>query len=730
MRNVSIVILGGLLLAACGFREQQGEPVRATVAAVDHARLLAADEEPGNWMTYGRTYDEQRFSPLKQINDANVGQLGLAWYFDLRTHRGVEATPLVIDGVMYNISAWNITYALDAKTGRELWRYDPQVDRSRGRYACCDAVSRGLAAWNGKIIIATLDGRLIALDAKTGKPVWEVDTFGEYRDKWPYTITGAPRAFDGKVIIGNAGAESGVRGYVTAYDAETGRQLWRFYTVPGEPGKKDGAASDEVLEKIARPTWNGEWWKYGGGGTAWDSIVYDPDFDVVYIGVGNGSPHPQEYRSPGGGDNLFLASIVAVKADTGEYVWHFQQVPGDSWDFTSTQPMMLADLEIDGQKRKVLMHAPKNGFFYVIDRTNGKLISAEKFAPNVWATHIDMETGRPVLTKQAKYGKEPVLLTPSVAGAHNWQPMAYSPLTGLVYFPAQEHWWVFSLDPNFEATVAQRLSNPGIRTIPVGTGGPMDAKRRKLFEIAQSREKGWLTAWDPVAQKEVWRIEYPRAGSGGTLVTAGNLLIQGTSRMTVAIYRADNGQLLWEMPVQTIPVAPPITYMVDGEQYIAINAGWGGGMAMAELRAGRGMHRADARVLAFKLGGTAQLPPLPERDPIPLPPPSTASREVIEKGAELYDRTCARCHGPQAIGGGVIKDLRHMKPETHAAFKDIVLKGTLVGLGMGSFANELSEEDVEAIHAYLIERANQDWGDRSLEATQSPSQSQAGGSAE
>ena len=717
MRRASFLVAALALLAACEARKSLHMSAAALAPAqVDHQRLLRADAEPGNWMTHGRTYDEQRFSPLDQINDRNAGQLGLAWYFDLGTHRGVEATPLVIDGVLYTTSAWTVTYALDAKTGRLLWKYDPKVDRARGRYACCDVVSRGLAAWKGKIIIATLDGRLIALDARNGTPVWSVDTFGEYADRWPYTITGAPRVFDGKVIIGNAGGEYGVRGYVTAYDAETGRQLWRFYTVPGEPGKRDGAVSDEIHERLTRATWTGEWWKYGGGGTVWDAIVYDPELDLVYIGVGNGSPHAQAVRSPGGGDNLFLASIVALRADTGEYVWHYQEVPADSWDFTATQPMILADLEIGGRLRKVLMHAPKNGFFYVLDRATGQLISAQKFIePNLWATHVDLETGRPVITKQARYGIEPVLLTPSVAGAHNWNPMSYSPLTGLVYFPAQEHWWVYSLDPALvggKVSEEQMLrSRSGIRTVAMGTGGPMDERRRELMQQAESREKGWLLAWDPVRQREAWRVPYPRAGSGGVLTTAGNLLIQGTTHMTVAVYRADNGQKLWDMPVQTIPVAGPITYMVDGEQYIAINAGWGGGMAMAELRAGKGMHRADARVLAFKLGGTAQLPPLPPADPIPLPPPSTAAPEVIARGAQLYERTCARCHGPQAVGGGVIRDLRHMSPQTHAAFKDIVLKGTLVGLGMGSFADELSEADVEAIHAYLIERANQDWGE-------------------
>jgi quinohemoprotein ethanol dehydrogenase len=706
MKAIRLIIPASmtLLLAACGSPDAAlngngaaGSMAPEQPAAVDSKRLRAADSEPDQWMAPGRTYDEQRFSPLKQINDSNVSELGLAWYFDLNTHRGVESSPLMIDGVLYVISAWNITYAIDARTGKQIWRYDPQVDRSRARYLCCDVVNRGISAWKGKIYLTTLDGRLIALDARTGTPVWSRQTFDT---TWPYSSTGATRVFDGKVVIGNAGAEYGVRGYVTAYDAETGEQLWRFYTIPGDPSK----GFESPLMEMAARTWTGEWWKQGGGGTVWDSIVYDPELRLVYIGTGNGSPHTQAYRSPGGGDNLFLVSIIALKWDTGEYVWHYQQVPGDNWDYTATMPMILADLEIDGKLRKVLMQAPKNGFFYVLDRVTGELISAEKFTPvNLWATHIDLKTGRPAIRKEAMYGTKPVLLTPSVAGAHNWHPMAYNPLTGLVYFPAQEHWFPFSVDPDYKVPdgPAQRSST--------GTGGRMTPERVELMKIAASREKGWLTAWDPVKQKEVWRVPHERAGNGGVLTTAGNLVFQGTASRTFAAYKADTGEKLWEMPVQTVPMAGPITYMLDGEQYVAVNAGWGGGMAMAELRSGRGMHRSDARLLVFKLGAKGTLPPLPDRPPIPLPPPSTASPEVIAKGADLYARTCANCHGPEAVGGGVIKDLRHMTPQTHAIFKDIVLKGAMSGLGMASFANVLSEEDAEAIHAYVIARANDDW---------------------
>ena len=362
-------------------------------APVDHARLRAP--EPGQWLSVGRTYDEQRFSPLAQINDRTVGRLGLAWFADINTERGMEASPLVIDGVLYNVQPWNVVTAYDAKTGRVLWSYDPEVPLRFGRMACCDIVSRGLAAWQGKIYVATLDGRLIALDAANGRPVWSVPTVDNSKN---YTITGAPRVFDGKILIGNGGAEMGVRGYVSAYDAETGAQLWRWHTVPGNPA--DGFENPAM--EMAAATWTGEWWKGGGGGTVWDNLSYDPALGLVYIGTGNGSPWAQKWRSPGGGDNLFLASIVALRADTGEYVWHYQTVPGEEWDYTATQQMILADIPLGGRTRQVLMQAPKNGFFYVLDRATGELLSAEKIAPINWASHVDMATGRPVENPAAR----------------------------------------------------------------------------------------------------------------------------------------------------------------------------------------------------------------------------------------------------------------------------------------------------------------------------------------
>ncbi|HWL63961.1 MAG TPA: PQQ-dependent dehydrogenase, methanol/ethanol family [Steroidobacteraceae bacterium] len=697
--------LGGLACLALAtsllaFTACQGGPgTSGKASVVDAARLQNAAAEPGQWLMDGRDYMAQRFSPLKAINESNVSQLGIAWFADLDTYRGVEATPLFVDGVIYNVSAWNVAYAHDAKTGRLLWTYDPQVPRDYGRIACCEPVARGLAFWKGKVIIATLDGRLIALDAKNGQPAWEASTFERSQ---PWSITGAPRVFDGLVVVGNGGADLGVRGFVSAWDADTGEFRWKFWLVPGDPAQgPDGAASDSAMEMAAK-TWTGEWWKLGGGGTAWDSIAYDPELQLVYIGTGNGSPLAYKHRSPQGGDNLFLCSIVAVDARTGAYRWHYQETPEEDWDYTCTQSIVQADLTIEGRQRKVLMHAPKNGFFYVIDRATGELISAKNHVPVNWTTGIDKATGRPTINPEAHAGTDPVLVTPGPGGAHNWFPMAYSPETGLAYFPYYEHWFVYAFDPGFTPQPFRSNSGWG------GYSGPALQKRMALTREAAEKENAGLVAWDPVKQEARWRVPLPRHGNGGVLATAGNLVFEGTTKQTFAAFRATDGKLLWEMPVQSAPVSGPITFELDGEQYIAVNAGWGGGAAQVERGAGTAQHRASARLLVFKLGGTTQLPPLPPAQPIPNPPPLRASEATVRKGGEVFARTCAQCHGQLAVGG--LKDLRLMDQATHAQFNDIVLKGLRVQKGMASFADILSVEDVEAVHAYVISRANEDWG--------------------
>ncbi len=669
-----------------------------SAAAVDTARIILADREPGNWMSVGRTYDEQRFSPLTQINDHTVGRLGLAWAYDLGTFRGIEGTPIVVDGVMYLTSAWSIAYALDARTGKELWHYDPKVPPSWARFVCCDVVSRGLAVYEGKVILATLDGRLIALDARNGRPLWSTLTVDNH--DWPYSITGAPRVFNGKVIIGNAGVELGVRGYVSAYDVSTGKLIWRFYTVPGDPARgPDGAVSDAALAQAVRTWFGNQWWLQGGGGAVWDSIVYDPELNRIYFGTGNGSPWPLRLRSAGRGDNLFLASIVAVDADTGRYLWHYQEVPGDSWDFDVTQPLILADLDIGGRIRKVIMQAPKQGFFYVIDRTSGRLISVAKFVDhNTWASRIDVKSGRPVLLANANYDAAPRLMTPNAVAAHSWQPMSYNPDTGLAYFPVLQNWYAYEIEPNYK---------PQKFRMSWGTNAPPSARNAKVrAEAKQMKPYGYLLAWDPVRQKEVWRVPYDRGGNGGTLTTAGNLVVEGTSAQQLVIYRATDGKPLWRMSAQTVPLAGAVSYAVDGVQYIAVEAGG------ASFGAGRGdpNDRAVARVLAFRLGGRARLPPIAPR-PIYPPPPLVvgASEEVVRDGSLAYHRVCAQCHGRDAVSVNAIPDLRHMPPDIRAEFRDIVLKGKLAAQGMASFSDLLSAQDADAIYAYLVARAREDW---------------------
>jgi quinohemoprotein ethanol dehydrogenase len=693
MRAAGVWLTGlslAVVLAACASR-----------GAVDSVRLGAAQVEPGQWMSYGRTWDEQRFSPLDQINEGNVARLGLAWYDDLNTFRGVQATPLYVDGVLYNASVWNVVTAYDARNGKVLWRFDPKVDRQWARLACCGPTTRGIAIWNGKVYIGALDGRLIAVNARSGRQVWSVQTLDTTQ---PYSITGPPRVFDGKVVVGNGGADYGVRGYVTAYDAERGNKLWRFYTVPGDPSKApDGEASDSVMP-MATKTWTGEWWKYGGGGTAWDSIVYDPKLNLVYIGTGNGSPHVQAFRSPGGGDNLFLCSIVAVNATTGQYVWHYQMVPNEQWDFTCTQPMVLADLQIGGRARQVFMQAPKNGFFYVLDRATGELISARTYVPNLWATEIDMKTGRPIVNPLAYVTTTPQLMTPTWMAAHTWHPMSYSPLTGLVYFSAQEQWTVQARVPDGEFRFVPWRSNSGNSF----TADP--ERRRALQKVADSREKGYLLAWNPATQTEAFRVPYKYPGSGGVLTTAGNLLVQGTIDRTLAIYRATDGSKLWESPVQTAPVAGPITYSVDGVQYIAINAGWGGSPVAGLAAENPPVRMGPARLLVYRLDAKGvTLPAMAPPPAVPAPPPLRASEQQIQEGRRIFGETCSRCHGENAIGG--LKDLRFMTPETRREFNAIVLEGTRKEKGMAPFKDLLKQADVDAVNAYLVARANEDYQD-------------------
>ena len=653
---------------------------------VDDARLIAADSDDENWLTYGRTYKEQRHSPLTEVSEETVGRLGLAWYYDMGTKRGLEGTPLVVEGVLYVTGAWSVMHAFDAATGERLWTHDPQVPRGHSRFVCCDVVNRGQAFYRGQVYAGTLDGRLVSVTAEGGDLVWESQTtpVGE-----AYSITGAPRIAGGKVLIGSGGAEYGVRGYVSAYDAATGELSWRVYTVPGNPA--DGFESDAMA--AAAETWSGEWWEAGGGGTAWDAIVYDPELDLVYIGVGNGSPWYRQLRSPGGGDNLYLSSILAVRASDGEYVWHFQTTPGDNWDYTATQPLMLAELEIDGRERRVIMQAPKNGFFYVIDRETGEFLSGEAFANINWATGLTPE-GRPIENPDARALEGGVHVAPGPTGAHNWHPMSFNPETGLVYFPVYEHSWLHVVDDEWEYD--RRVLNIAGDFAYTGptTGEPVTPR-------------GHLTAWNPVTQSEAWRVEQPHPLSGGTLSTAGNLVFQGRPDGVFRAYRATDGEVLWEFQHETGILAAPITYSVDGTQYVAVLSGYGGPEVLFNLPGLAGGSVGPGRLLVFALGENASLPePMPPLPPIEAPTFELAATEAeVEQGSLLYLNTCLGCHGFAAVSGGIVPDLRRSTAETHAIFEQIVLGGAREPLGMPRFDDVLDSEDVRLIQAYVLRRA-------------------------
>ncbi len=670
---------------------------QAEVSVVDEPTII----DPGSeWLNYGRGYKEQRFSPLDSINRDNIDDLDLAWSFKFDTARGMEATPLVHNGVIYVSTGWSHVHALDARTGEQLWHYDAQVPKSHLIKTCCGAVNRGVALWQGdaesdlQVFFGTLDGRLVALDASTGEANWIVQTTP---DNSNYSVTGAPRVVKGMVIIGNGGGELGVRGYITAYDSATGEQLWRFYTVPGDPAKpQEHPALDMALD-----TWGGdEWYKLGGGGgTVWDSLVYDPELDLLYIGTGNGSPWNRDLRSPGGGDNLYLSSIVALKPDTGAYVWHYQVTPKDNWDYTATQQLTLADINIDGKQRKVIMQAPKNGFFYVLDRVTGELLSAEKFAKVTWASHIDMQTGRPVETKYADYQSiGGSYIWPSPYGAHNWQPMSFSPKTGLMYIPAQNIPHYFS----GQKTVEYKINR-------WNTGVDLNESRDPLSWVAGMASMdaliyGELLAWDPVKQEAAWKVKHDKPANGGVLSTAGDLVFQGTGEGVFAAYDADNGDALWQYKSDSAVLAGPMSYELDGEQYIAVAQGSGGTVM---LTIGDNLKRNKVnknKLLVFKLGDFGLTRSVADESLaaiLPLSEEVNASPEVIKKGEELYGHNCGTCHGISAKSNYVVPDLRYMSDQTHRDFVAIVLGGSRSHKGMAGFYETHSVEDVEAIHSYL-----------------------------
>lgn len=682
----------------------------------------AAQLQSGSWLTGGGDYQQAYYSPLEQINRKNVAELGYAWHIDLPSEHGYEATPLMVDGVLYGSGPQGIAFAVDAASGQALWQFDPQIDPQFMRKVCCGVVNRGVAVSGGALFVAALDGYLFALNKTDGTVLWRSDTFID-RNRG-YTITGAPYIANDLVIIGNAGAEFDARGYITAYDMKTGKQRWRFFTVPNSPTPP----FEHPELEVAAATWDpNSLWEVGLGGTVWDAMAFDPDLNLLYVGTGNAAPYPRKLRSPSGGDNLYLASILAINPDTGQLVWHYQTTPGDNWDFTATQKIILANLEIEGRTRQVLMQAPKNGFFYVLDRMTGELISAEPYAQVNWASHIDLDTGRPVETEQAEYFDEPKLIFPGPQGAHNWQPMSYNPQSGLVYIPVKEAGAIWTM-PEESFTYQQGGLNSHsqyIFTTP-GEWGLDSALAKTLPSIdvlsagqPDTTLRGFLRAWDPVRQALVWERETsgPWVGNmnafwngGGVLSTASHLVFQGRGTGELVALDADTGETLHQISVGSSMMAAPMSYSVNGVQYIAILTGVGGGNGNDYVPGMAAYTYGNAgRLVAFKLNG-GEVPKRPEilYAKISKAPPEIPRRGTplqIAEGESLFLRNCAKCHANIDGRGAGIPDLRRMSADTHEAFAQIVLEGTLAERGMGAFSDLLNANQVEALHTYLIDEA-------------------------
>ncbi|MFN7121451.1 MAG: PQQ-dependent dehydrogenase, methanol/ethanol family [Hydrogenophaga sp.] len=660
--------------------------ITAAVNKVNAAFMKSNAGKTPDWPSYGLDYAETRHSRLNQISTANVKELGLVWSYNLESKRGVESTPLVVDGIMYVTASWSVVHAVDVRTGKAIWTFDPKVPREAGYKGCCDVVNRGVALHEGKVFVASYDGRLIALDAATGKMAWEKDTIIDR--KFSYTITGAPRVFKGKVIIGNGGAEYGVRGYITAYDARTGDQKWRWFTVPGDPSKP---FEDESMAKAAK-TWDpaGKWWEAGGGGTAWDAMAFDPELNLMYIGTGNGSPWQRDKRSPAGGDNLYLASIVALNPDTGKYVWHYQETPGDNWDYTSTQPMILADLMLDGKKRKVVMHAPKNGFFFVIDRVTGQFISAKNFVDVNWATGYD-KNGRPIETAIARTGDRPREIIPSAFGARNWHSMSFNPATGLVYMPVQGVPLTLMDNKDWKFN-GERPGEPH-------SGMGWNTANFANVEAPTSKPYGRLVAWDPVKQQAAWTKEQISPWNGGTLTTAGNLVFQGTADGRFIAYNATTGEQLWETPTGTGVIAAPSTYLVDGKQYVSIAVGWGGVYGLAQRATDR---QGPGTVYTFAVGGKAPAPAFVKYQLDKLVAGVKYDPTHVPTGTALYVSNCVFCHGvPGVDRGGNIPNLGYMDAAYIENLDKFVFKGPATERGMPDFTGKLSMDDVQKIKAFI-----------------------------
>jgi quinohemoprotein ethanol dehydrogenase len=679
--------------------------------------MKAAPSEPDNWLAGGRDQDGTYYSPLTRINDKNVGGLGFAWQYDLGTHRGQEATPIVVDGVMYTSGTWGYVYALDAHTGKELWRYDPGAAHLAARNPCCDLVNRGVAVWKGRVYVASVDGRLHALDAATGKRVWEVDTIADHT--LPYSSTGAPQIAGHVVVIGNSGADMGhgaVRGYVSAYDVATGALKWRFYTVPPDRGKPyenpELAMADKTWDPQREP-------QYKGGGTVWDGFAYDPQLNLVYFGTANAAPYDSRQLGPSNLDELFTASILAVDADSGRLAWHYQTTPHDRWDYDAVQKLVMADLTLGGRTRHTITQASKNGFFYVLDRKSGELLSAAAYTYVNWASGVDMKTGRPVPTAQGDWYSGPKNVYPSWAGGHTWHPMSYSLSTHLMYIPVLDvpNVWVDMVHNGGSVTYLDGFFT-GNGIMPDDTYDAADLKPLfgplpDLKSIAASRKeklvRELIRAWDPVAQRTVWEHETSsgvRGYDGGVMSTAGNLVFQGRGDGKLWVYAADSGKILKTLQTGSHIMAAPMTYAIGGEQFVAVQAGYGGAaitVGTIPPSSAAVAYQNVNRIIVFKLGGPpVPTPPPRVEPPVPKPPAQTASEAHIRAGEIKFIQECSRCH---VLGPSSTPDLRRLDPGLQGIFKDIVLRGAVAPTGMERFDDLLSEADVDNIHAYLIDES-------------------------
>ena len=682
----------------------------------DSRVINSPSDEPGSWLTYGQNFKEQRFSELTQINTDTIARLGLAWTTQIGDYNmRMQGTPLVVDGVMYVSNGWSVIYALDATTGEEIWKYDPEVDRSYIRLACCGpAHNRGVAVYEGKVFVGTFDGRLIAVNAENGEEVWDVDTWipeGLGR----FNITGAPRAAAGKVYIGQGSGESGHRrGYVTAYDADTGEVSWRFFLVPGDPSQP----FEHPEMELAAQTWGGEWWKYGGGGTAWNSLVYDEEFNSLYIGVGNGAPWPREIRSPGGGDDLFLSTIVSVDVETGTMNWYYQTTPGDNWDYSSAMDMALGEIEFGGEMRKVVLQAPKNGFFYVIDREDGELLRALPYTEGIdWATHVDMETGRPVENPDVVYESEPQWIMPANSGAHNWEPQSWDNELGLMYFYYHDIANFYSLDEGFVETGEYEIRERGL-SLGWGEG----EYRRRLIEEAGPRpeSQAYIGAFDPITGGYKWRHELESDYNGGVVATRGGLLFHPEGTGEFSARDTDDGEILWRYSAPgTFRSTSVMTYQVGRDQYVAT------------MMNGNRAIDLGGTVLAFKLDGNLDLP-IPDivQATVPELPDGDFGVDQISEGDDIYHAQCASCHGGIGIPNEVAivaPDLRLMTLSTHDEMSDIVIGGSRADRGMPEFRDAITSDQLESIRAFVVEQARRlkEFQEQNQEAVESAANEEA-----